>query len=227
MINVAGAERVHMTKRKILIVDDHAMMRQGIRALLDGTEDVQTVGEASDGKEAVERALELGPDLTIMDISMPGIDGVEATQRIMQANTASKILVLSQHESSGYILSAIKAGAVGYVPKKAAGPELLSAIAVVSRGESFLHPSAAAVLVDAYRQDKNPDRLARDMSELDRKILELISLSFTSRQIGQQLGMTEKAVTRRRVMMMHKLDDKSVSGLIRFALQFETGSRQS
>ena len=216
-----------MTKRKILIVDDHAMMRQGIRALLDGTEDVQTVGEASDGKEAVERALELGPDLTIMDISMPGIDGVEATQRIMQANTASKILVLSQHESSGYILSAIKAGAVGYVPKKAAGPELLSAIAVVSRGESFLHPSAAAVLVDAYRQDKNPDRLARDMSELDRKILELISLSFTSRQIGQQLGMTEKAVTRRRVMMMHKLDDKSVSGLIRFALQFETGSRQS
>ncbi len=125
-----------MDKIKILLVDDHAIMRDGIRALLSLSDDIEIVGEASEGKEAVEKAQELMPDVVVMDIAMPGMDGLEATRRIKKNNPKVKILVLTQHDNREYILSAIKAGTAGYVPKKALGSELVSAIRAVCRGDS-------------------------------------------------------------------------------------------
>ena len=135
-----------MSKIKILIVDDHAVLRDGIRALLAVYDDLEIVGEASEGKEAVEQAQELAPDVVVMDIAMSGLDGLEATRRIVKKNQSIKVIILTQHDNREYTLSAIRAGAAGFVPKRALGSELVSAIRAVQRGESFLYPSAASAL---------------------------------------------------------------------------------
>ena len=137
-----------MNKIKVLVVDDHAIMRDGIRALLGLHDDIEIVGEASEGKEAIEKAQQLIPDVVIMDIAMPGMDGLEATRRIGKKNPKIKVLVLTQYDNKEYILSVIKAGAAGYVPKRALGSELVSAIRAVDKGDSFLYPSAATALIE-------------------------------------------------------------------------------
>ena len=135
-----------MDKIKVLLVDDHAIMRDGIRALLSLHDDIQIVGEASEGNEAIEKTRELHPDVIIMDLAMPGMDGLEATRRITKQNPKVKVLVLTQYDNKEYILSAIKAGSAGYVPKRALGSELESAVrAVLPRGfvsASFLSHGA-------------------------------------------------------------------------------------
>jgi DNA-binding NarL/FixJ family response regulator len=139
-----------MNKIKILIVDDHTVLRDGIRALLSLHDDIEIVGEAAEGKEAIEKVRELNPDVVIMDIAMPGMDGLEATRRIRKKNSAVKVLVLSQYDNREYILSCIKAGTSGYIPKRALGSELVTAIRAVNRGDSFLYPSAASALIEDY-----------------------------------------------------------------------------
>lgn len=128
-----------MDKIKVLVVDDHPLLRDGIRTLLSIYDDVEIVGEASEGKEAIEKTRELAPDIIIMDIAMPGMDGLEATRRIRKTKPTAKVLVLTHHDNREYILSAIHAGAAGYVPKKALGSELLSAIRAVYGGHSFVY----------------------------------------------------------------------------------------
>ncbi len=137
-----------MRKIKILLVDDHAIMRDGIKALLSIYDDIEVVGEASEGREAIEMARELNPDVVVMDISMPGMDGLEVTHRLTKRNPGMKVIILSQHDNREYILSAIKVGAAGYIPKKALGSDLISAIRAVHSGDSFLYPSAAKTLID-------------------------------------------------------------------------------
>src|SRR3989304_1849564 len=126
-----------MQKIKVLIVDDHAIMRDGIRALLTVNDDIEVVGEASEGREAIKKMEQLKPDVIVMDIAMPGMDGMEATRQMVKVNARVKVLVLTQHDNKEYILSAIKAGAAGFVPKRALGSELVSAIRAVSRGGSL------------------------------------------------------------------------------------------
>lgn len=140
-----------MDKIRLLVADDHAIMRDGIRALLSLNDDIEIVGEASTGQEAVEKSAELNPDVIIMDIAMPGMDGLEATRRILKQNPKARILILTQHDDKEYVLSAIKAGSTGYLPKRALGSELVSAIRAVNRGDSFLYPSAASALIKDYR----------------------------------------------------------------------------
>jgi DNA-binding NarL/FixJ family response regulator len=207
-----------MEKIKVLLVDDHAIMRDGIRALLNLYDDVEIVGEASEGKEAVEKAQELVPDVVIMDIAMPGMDGLEATRRIKKNNPNVKVLVLTQHDNREYILAAIKAGTAGYVPKKALGSELVSAIRAVRKGDSFLYPSAAATLIKDYlrRADEDPyDRL----TAREREILKLIAEGRTSREIAERLFISLKTVLGHRAKIMQKLDIHNRTELIRYAMR--------
>ncbi len=207
-----------MEKIRILIVDDHAIMRDGIRALLSLQSDIEIVGEASEGKEAIEKAAELLPDVVVMDIGMPEMDGLEATRRIMKKSPKTKVLVLTQHDNREYVLSAIKAGATGYVPKRALGSELVSAIRTVQNGDSFLYPSAAAALIEDYlhQVDEEPyDRL----TDREREILKLIAEGRTSREIASMLYISLKTVLGHRTKIMEKLDIHNRTELIKYAMR--------
>ena len=207
-----------MNKIRILVVDDHAIMRDGIRALLDLQDDIEIVGEASDGKEAIVKAEELKPNVVVMDIAMPTMDGLEATRRITKRNPEVKVLVLTQHDNREYVLSAIKAGVAGYVPKRALGSELESAIRAVHQGDSYLYPSAAAAVVKDYlkRAEEEPyDRL----TAREREILKLIAEGHTSRVIADMLFLSPKTVLGHRTKIMQKLELHNRTELIKYAIQ--------
>ncbi len=207
-----------MHKIRVMIVDDHALMRDGIRALLTVQDDMEVVGEASEGKEAVEKAAELSPEVVIMDLVMPGMDGIEATRRIARKNPAVKILVLTQHDNRDYILWAIKAGATGYVPKKALGSDLVSAIRAVRNGESFLYPSAAAALIEDYRHRSEVDPFER-LTDREKQILRLIAEGKTSPEIARLLSLNVRTVIGQRNRITEKLDLHNRAELIKFALR--------
>ncbi|OGO24991.1 MAG: DNA-binding response regulator [Chloroflexi bacterium RBG_16_50_9] len=207
-----------MQKIKVLIVDDHAIMRDGIRALLSINDDIQVAGEASDGKEAIKKMSELEPDVVVMDIAMPGMDGMEATRQIIKANVKVKILILTQHDNKEYILSAIKAGAAGFVPKRAMGSELVSAIRAVYRGDSVLYPSVASALIEDYRQRTELDPYDR-LTTREREILRLIAEGHTSQEIAEMLVISLKTVLGHRTKIMDKLDIHNRTELIKFAMR--------
>ncbi len=207
-----------MDKIRILVVDDHAIIRDGIRALLDLHEDIEIVGEASEGKEAVEKAQELMPDVVVMDIAMPVMDGLEAARRIKRKIPKTKVLVLTQYDNKEYVLSAIKAGVSGYVPKRALGSELVSAIRAVCHGDSFLYPSAAATLIKEYLQQVEREPYDQ-LTEREREILKLIAEGHTSREIADMLFISLKTVLGHRTKIMEKLDLHNRTELIRYAMR--------
>ncbi len=139
-----------MSKIRVMLVDDHALFREGMRALLQSSSDIEIVGEATNGKEAIEKVSQLSPEVVLMDIAMPVMGGVEATRRIRKDNPEIGVLVLTQYEDSEYILSMLKAGAKGYIAKTATAAELVAAIRAVHKGESFLYPSATTALIKEY-----------------------------------------------------------------------------
>ena len=207
-----------MEKIKILVVDDHAVMRDGIRALLAVYDDFEIIGEASEGKEAIDKAQELAPDVIVMDISMPGLEGLEATRRIVKKNQKAKILILTQHNNKEYTLSAIKAGAVGFVPKRALSSELVSAIRAVQHGDSFLYPSAATALIQDYLQQVEEEPLDR-LTSREREIFKLIAEGSTSREISDMLFISLKTVLGHRTKIMKKLDLSNRTELIKYAIR--------
>ena len=207
-----------MGKIRILVVDDHAIMRDGIRALLSMHDDIDIVGEASEGKEAVEKAQELVPDVIVMDIAMLGMDGLEATRRIMKKNPKVKVLILTQHSNKEYVLSAIKAGAAGYVPKRALGSELVSAIRAVHEGGCFLYPSAATALIESYREIEATEPYDT-LTARERETLKLIAEGYTSRRIAEMLFISVKTVLGHRAKIMEKLDLHNRTELIKYALR--------
>ena len=207
-----------MDKIKVLVVDDHAILRDGIRALLGLHDDIEIVGEASEGKEAIEKARELAPDVIVMDIAMPGMDGLEATRRIRKKSPEVKVLVLTQHDNREYILSAIKAGVAGYVPKRALGSDLVSAIRTVYKGDSFLYPSAAAALIDSYLHQAEEEPYDR-LTAREREILKLIAEGHTSREIAGILFISLKTVLGHRTKIMEKLDLHNRTELIKYAMR--------
>jgi DNA-binding NarL/FixJ family response regulator len=209
-----------MDKIKVLVVDDHAILRDGIRALLGLHDDIEIVGEASEGKEAIEKAQQLIPDVVIMDIAMPGMDGLEATRRIRKKSPEVKVLVLTQHDNREYILSAIKAGAAGYVPKRALGSDLVSAIRTVYKGDSFLYPSAATALIEDYLQQAEGEEEPYDrLTAREREILKLIADGHTSREIADMLFLSLKTVLGHRAKVMEKLDLHNRTELIKYAMR--------
>ena len=207
-----------MQKIKVLIVDDHAIMRDGIRALLSVNDDIEVVGEASEGKEALKKVEQLKPDVIVMDIAMPGMDGMEATRQMVKANSRVKVLILTQHDNKEYILSAIKAGATGFVPKRAMGSELVSAIRAVFRGDSVLYPSVASALIEDYRQRSELDPYDR-LTAREREILKLIAEGHTSQEIADMLVISLKTVLGHRTKIMEKLDIHNRTELIKYAMR--------
>ena len=209
-----------MNTVKVLIADDHAMMRDGIRALLDIQSDMEIIGEAGDGREAVSQALSLGPNVVLMDISMPRLDGLEATRRIVKKLPAAKVLMLTQHSRREYVLAAINAGAAGYLPKRALGSELIDAVRTVHRGDSYLYPSVAPALVEAYLEQRDSAIASQDnLTAREREVLQLVVEGRVGRQIAATMQISLKTVYGHIDHVMKKLNTKNRAELVKYAIR--------
>ncbi|WP_088571940.1 response regulator transcription factor [Thermoflexus hugenholtzii] len=209
-------------KIRILIADDHPVLRRGLRALIEEEPDMEVVGEAGNGLEAVQLAERLRPDVVIMDISMPELDGLEATRRIRERFPSTYILILTVHAHERYLFPVLKAGASGYVRKTAADEELIEAIRVVARGDVFLYPSATRMLLDDYlaqvRAGREQDSY-ESLSEREREILRLLAEGHTNAEIAQKLNLSVKTVETYRTRIMEKLHLRTRAELVRYALR--------
>jgi two-component system response regulator NreC len=205
----------------VLLVDDHAVLRAGLRMLLDAEPGMQVVGEAGSGEDGVRLAGELRPDVVVMDLSMPGLHGLEATRRIVAAGLPSRVLILTVHADAEYLMPVLDAGAAGYVTKHSADHELVQAIRIVARGDVFLYPGAVRVLAQslrgAPRTDPREDALAV-LSAREREVLALTAEGFSSTEIGERLTLSHKTVETYRQRLMDKLNLHHRSELVRFAV---------
>jgi DNA-binding NarL/FixJ family response regulator len=211
-----------MAKIRVLVTDDHAIVRDGICALLALTGDMEAVGEATNGREALELVKKLAPDVVLMDIAMPLMDGLEATRRIHKEFPQTKVIVLTQYEDREYVLPVIEAGATGFVSKVAASSELTSAIRSVYRGDSFLSPSIARLLVEDYREmakvGKSGDT-SEQLTDREREILKLLAEGHSTREIARMLVISPKTVERHKTNLMAKLDIHNRLDLFKYALR--------
>ncbi len=204
---------------RILLADDHAVLRAGLRALLSAQGDLEVVGEASDGAEAIRLTQALHPDVVVMDIGMPGVSGIDATARIKHDLPAAKVLILSMHDDRGYLRQVLRAGASGYVLKKAADTELLAAIRAAARGEVFLDPALAKALVDEVVEPKRAGSEIPALSDREREVLRLIAHGHTNQQVADRLCISVKSVETYKARLMEKLGLKGRAELVRYALQ--------
>lgn len=208
------------TPIRLLLADDHRLVRSGLRRLLQTQPDLEVIGEAGDGEETVELALQLRPDVVVMDIAMPKGGGLEATRRIAEAGLAARVLVLTAHAEEQYLLPVVKAGGAGYLLKSAADEELLDAIRAVHRGEAYLPPAAAAMLLRDYlRRNGDPTGALHDLSPREREVVRLTAEGYDARDIGERLYLSAKTVETYRRRAMEKLGLHSRAELVRYALQ--------
>jgi DNA-binding NarL/FixJ family response regulator len=211
-----------MRKIKVLIVDDHTLVRDGIRALLTLVSNIEVVGEAANGKEALEKVSELAPDVVLMDLSMPIMSGLEATRRIRREFPKTRVLALTQYDDSEYVIPVIEAGACGFVTKMMAFSELASAIQTAYNGDSYLSPSAAAALIEECQQkvstegDKDP---YQQLTDREREVLKLIAEGHTAREIADMLVVSPKTVEWYKTSLMNKLNIHNKTDLIKFAIR--------
>ena len=210
------------TPIRLLLADDHAVVRSGLRLLLEAQPDMAIIGEAENGADAIRRAAELAPDVVLMDIEMPGMNGIEATRRIKAQAPATAVLALTMYEDDQYFFEMLRAGAAGYVPKRAAPDELVSAIRAVSRGEVFLYPSLAGRLVQDYLQRRSVEEQAPPADELtprEQEVLTLIAQGLSNNEISDQLVISAKTVDRHRENIMRKLNLHNRVDLVKYALR--------
>lgn len=211
-----------MKKIKVLIVDDHTLVRAGIRSLLALVEDIEVVGEASDGKEALVKVRQLMPDVVLMDLAMPVMGGLEATRRLRREFPGIKVLALTQYDDSEYVIPIIEAGACGFITKMSAFSELAAAIEAVYRGESYLSSTAATALVEEYQQ-KIPAEGEQDpyqqLTDREREVLKLVAEGHTAREIAEMLVVSPKTVEWYKSSLMNKLNIHSRTDLIKFAIR--------
>lgn len=210
-----------MSQIRVLIADDHGIMRAGIRSLLEGQPDIEIVGEASSGWEAIEQATRLQPDVVLMDIAMRGLSGLEATQAIREHDPQINVLALTMHDREEYFFAMLKAGALGYVLKESGPAELLAAIRAVHRGEAFLSPGVTkAVLKDYLGQPKDKTQSRYDsLTVREKQVFRLAAEGNTSREIAEMLHISPKTVEKHRSSMMRKLKLDNLSELIKFAVR--------
>jgi DNA-binding NarL/FixJ family response regulator len=206
---------------RVLVADDHALMREGVRALLSATADIEVVGEAGDGQQAIDECRRLDPDIVLLDVAMPGLGGLEAAVAIRTGMPRTRVLVLSQYDDREYVSRFLKAGASGYVLKRAAGAELAAAIRAVSRGGLVLDPQVAREAFDARSpgsKEPAPDPW-ETLTDREKQVLKLVAEGQSNKDVAQALGITVKTAMSHREHVMEKLGLHSRTELIRFALR--------
>lgn len=212
----------HPTARPIsvLLADDHGILRAGLRALLGNEPDIVVVGEAADGEEAVAQTAALDPDVVVLDIAMPRLDGLEATRRIRDRGLRAKVLILTVHAEERYLLPVLRAGGAGYVLKSGADTDLLDAIRTVARGDAFLYPGATRLLLSEYlgKEGEARDR-SRALSERERQVLALTAEGYSAQEIGERLILSPKTVETYRERAMQKLGLRRRADLVHYALR--------
>ena len=206
---------------RVLLVDDHAVLRAGLRALLEAEPGLEVVGEAGTGEEGIERVGALRPDVVVMDLSMPGMGGLEATRQISALDQGARVLVLTMHGEEEHLLPVLEAGGSGYVHKRSADEELIEAIRTVARGDVFLYPSAAKLLLRGFKQktEAGEDDPLHRLTDREREVLSLTVEGFSSSEIGKKLFISPKTVDTYRSRIMEKLGLHHRSELVRFALR--------
>jgi len=210
-----------MRKIKVVVADDHTILRQGIKALLDNQEGIEVVGEAKDGREAIKTMEELLPDVILMDIAMPGLNGLEATRRIKKKFPKVKVVVLTMHANEEYIFQILNAGADGYLVKETAFQDLISAINAVHKGEAFMSPSISKkVMTDYIQRAQGEEKVGFDtLTTREREILQLVAEGNSNKKIAEALFISPKTVETHRAHIMDKLNIHDRAGLIKYAIR--------
>src|ERR1041384_6192950 len=203
---------------RILIADDHGMVAEGLKHVVETQPDMEVVSLAVDGREAVRQARELAPDVVLMDLSMPELNGADATRAILERDPRCRVIVLSMYAEREYVRRALKAGAAGYIVKRSAAKEVVEAIRAVYAGQRYLSARIADVVIDDYAGDERDDPLAR-LSAREREVLQLLAEGHTGAQIAERLSLSQKTVETYRARLVEKLGIRDVAGLVRFAIQ--------
>jgi len=209
-------------KRRVVIAEDHTIVREGLRALLSSAPDLEIVGEAGDGREAIECAEKLTPDLIVTDLSMPRMNGMEAVKEIKKRSAATKILVLTVHKTEEYILAALQAGADGYLLKDSTHAELLLAVKHIMAGRRYISPGISDKVLEGYLDAKSSKEIRTSwekLSKREREILKLIAEGHRNKEIAQELCISVKTVEKHRANLMEKLDIHNVQALTALAIE--------
>jgi len=207
-------------KLQVLLADDHALVRAGMRMLLEAMGHVNVLGEAADGHTVLQMVEQLQPQLVLMDIAMPGLNGLEATARITRQWPHVKVVMLSMHQDEQYVRQALKVGATGYLLKDSATTELALAIAAVARGETYLSPAASkGVLNDYVQRLRNEDTSQINLTPRQREVLQLVAEGRSTKEIALLLALSVKTVETHRSLLMKQLDVHEVAGLVRYAIR--------
>ena len=202
---------------RILLADDHAMVRKGFRLILEAQPDMQIVGEAGNGREAVELAEKLHPDVVVMDVAMPELNGIEATRRLIGSAPRTRVLALSMHKDSVYVREILRAGARGYLLKDSVAADLVSAVRAVAAGEGYLSPAVSDAVLDDYRRHvTNPIDL---LTSREREVLQMLAEGKTNKEIAAILNLSVYTVDAHRGRIMEKLNVHSINELVRFAVR--------
>lgn len=207
---------------KILIADDHAVVREGLRLILEAEGDISVIGEAINGQLAVRQVQKLAPDVAVMDIAMPKLNGIEATAQISNSNIATKVIIFSMHSSKEHIFHALEAGAQGYLLKESAGKEIVKAVRTVYAGRLFLSDRISRTLIDGYIQQRRADSKKSPLERLsprEREVLQLVVEGKSSAEIADSLFLSPKTVETYRSRLMQKLGLKDLPSLVKFAIQ--------
>jgi DNA-binding NarL/FixJ family response regulator len=203
---------------RILIADDHGVVAEGLKHLIEAQPDMQVIATVGDGREAVRIARESQPDVVLMDLSMPELNGADATRAIVERDAKCRVIVLSMYAEREYVRRALKAGASGYVVKRSAAKEVVDAIRAVHGGQRYLSPKVADVVIDDYAGDAKEDPLAR-LSAREREVLQLLAEGRTGAEIATRLALSQKTVETYRARLVEKLGIRDVAGLVKFAIQ--------
>jgi two-component system, NarL family, response regulator NreC len=207
---------------RVLIADDHGIVRQGLRALLEKSPDVSVVGEASDGRDAVRLAAELRPNIVVMDIAMPMLNGVDATSQILSRDPEIKVIILSMHSDESYILRALSAGAKGYLLKDSAEGDILPAVQTVAKGRPYFSPVIASTLLDEYLQTmkKNKVRDSYDLlSEREKEVLQLLAEGKSNKEVASVLNLSPYTIESHRTSLMQKLNLHNTAEIVLYAVR--------